>query len=392
MKCEVNKFEIIWAHLFCLFFIAQILSPYILDHTIYLEILIAIFNPYFWKWIGKIKIKYEYLIFLLSLLFFCIVGHIDTCIKLILIMFCVIYLFYLKDKKIWKLNIYIYISILIAIVQFISLFINPEITLLISSSNIANTIWGDYATPTYANYYTIFFIPRVSGLSRESGFLASLMISIIWLTHLEYKFENKGISLRKKILFFLGYILSFSKMSFVIVFIYIMDKLKKVFKYIPFWILITGIVFIITYWGLEYKDFLYDKENETFLSRFGAYLGVLDLNWWQFLFGTSEMNSISSYPIELILSYEQPLAGFGYFIIYNGFIATVIYLISLYLCLKVSTLGFLMLFLFTINVQFDTNQNFVVLTYFIVFKYYTINNSLCDLIKEKIKLKNRGKM
>ena len=45
--------EKIWAALFFLFFTAQILSPMINGKTIYMEIVIALLNPYFLYWIVK---------------------------------------------------------------------------------------------------------------------------------------------------------------------------------------------------------------------------------------------------------------------------------------------------------------------------------------------------
>lgn len=172
-----NKIEHLYSNLFFLFFTAQILSPYISGKTIYLEVIIAIFNPYFWKWIydknNIHKIDKNYILVILGLILIAILGHISTAVKILVIFLCVIHLFYLYDKNLWKLNRYLIISILLGIMQFIFTFIDPIMAALIGPTSISTFIWGDSATPTYTNFFTVFYFPRVSGLSREAGFFAS---------------------------------------------------------------------------------------------------------------------------------------------------------------------------------------------------------------------------
>ena len=54
---KISKIESILSHLFYFFFTAQIFSPYIAGRTIYLEVLIALINPYFIQWCIKKKIN-----------------------------------------------------------------------------------------------------------------------------------------------------------------------------------------------------------------------------------------------------------------------------------------------------------------------------------------------
>lgn len=267
-----------------------------------------------------------------------------------------------------KKNIYIFF----AIAQFTFLFINPEWSFNIGSNNIAKLVWGEYATASYSNYYTVFFMPRVSGLAREAGFMASLIIVYIFYKYIQK--DRKKLNVKEKILIGIGYILSFSKMSLIIIVVFIINKLKRFINYIPFlFILLFWMIFMCIFW-IYNIDYLRDIVNVTFLARFGSYLILFDTNIIQLLFGVgNNLLEINSYWVDFMSSIGDVFSGLAYFIIYNGLVGTLIYFISLYL-IGVSSTGLLILLLFTINVQLDTNQNFVVLSYFIIFKYYTNNN------------------
>lgn len=366
-----NRIEHLYSNLFFLFFTAQILSPYISGRTIYLEVIIAILNPYFWKWVYKknniyiINIKYIFVV--LGLILIAILGHIDTSMKILVIFFCVIHLFYLYDKNLWKLNRYLVISILLGIVQFSLTFIDPIMAGLIGPTSISKLIWGDLATPTYTNFFTVFYFPRVSGLSREAGFFASYIVVAIFLSYIERKKYPKKIHL----MHFLGYIISFSKMSLVILGVFFINSLKNFINYIPIGfgiILFVGSVSIIV--GLN-KDFILN--DTTFLHRFSGYISLYNLDMQDVLFGI-DFEKVGDYSSKSIMAGNlQGFAGFAGWIIENGIIIMCIFLIILYL-LGVNMSGIYILLLFTINVSPDSNQNFVVLTYFMILKYYCKNN------------------
>lgn len=366
-----NKMEHLYSNLFFLFFTAQILSPYISGKTIYLEVIIAIFNPYFWKWIydknNIHKIDKNYILVILGLILIAILGHISTAVKILVIFLCVIHLFYLYDKNLWKLNRYLIISILLGIMQFIFTFIDPIMAALIGPTSISTFIWGDSATPTYTNFFTVFYFPRVSGLSREAGFFASYIIVAIFLSYIERKKYPKKIYL----MYFLGYIISFSKMSLAILGVFFINSLKKFINYIPIGfgvILFIGSVSIIV--GLN-KDFILN--DPTFLHRFSGYISLYNLDMQDVLFGI-DFEKVGDYSSKSIMAENlQGFAGFAGWIIENGIIVICIFFIILYL-LNINMTGIYILLLFTINVSPDSNQNFVVLTYFIILKYYCKNN------------------
>lgn len=375
MSLTYSKIEKVLAYVFFCFFTIQILSPSLNGKTIYLEVIIAILNPFFYKWIYSQKIKKEYFILLYGIMNFSIWGHFETSLKLLVTIFLVVYLYYLHDKDLWKMDKYLYLSIFFAIAQFIFLFINPEWSFNIGSNNIAKFVWGEYATASYSNYYTVFFMPRVSGLAREAGFMASLIIVYIFYKYIQN--DQKKLNIKEKIFIGIGYILSFSKMSLIIIVVFIINKLKYFINYIPFlFILIFWTTFMCIFW-IYNMEYLRDAINVTFLARFGSYLILIDTNLYQLLFGVGDkLLEINSYWVDFMASLGDVFSGLAYFIIYNGLVGTLIYFISLYF-VGLSSTGLLILLLFTINVQLDTNQNFVIISYFIIFKYYCKNNAFC---------------
>ncbi len=369
MVLKHNKIENVFAHLFFLFFVAQILSPSVANRTIYIETIVAFLNPYFWQWLSRSKPCMQHMISLLLLLFIAVCGKVDTAVKLSVIFFDVLYLFYLYEKKLWKLDLYLCISILFAIFQFIFLFTNPVMAHAIGPTNISQMIWGGYGTATYTNFYTIFEdgIPHVSGLSREAGFMASFLLTVLFFHYIK---KDKLCSL-KKILFLMGYIFTFSKMSFLILCVYLLKKAENVFNFIPVWAVIAVWTFgMICFWDAN-VDFLMEPSNVTFLHRFGAYINIESMDWKGFLFGTETISHIGTVSAtSTAISGFNFFAGFGGWLISNGLLVAAAYVLLLY-CLDISSIGTVLLLLFTLNVQVDTNQNFVVFAYFLIFKYYT---------------------
>ena len=366
-----RKIEFIWANLFFVFFIAQILSPSIGDKTIYLEWCIALLNPFFWIWIVNKKMSWNFLAIIACL--GCVAAiHPITAIKLIMNFFGICYLGYLYSNNLFFINIYLCVSIVVGIMQFIFLSLgNTEALNMITPTSIAETVWGSYATPTFANFYDIGIgIPRFSGLSREAGFFAALIQTGILFNYLSSNREGKVYLNKYKVIHFIGYVISFSKISLAIFLAFFIDKIRRYINYLPSVLMIAILLITASYWGMSHTSFLLDNENVTFLDRFGAYAAFFDLNLSQFFLGV-DLNRIESFVADAEL-YSTPnlwFAGFAGWIIYNGVIVLGLWCLILYL-MGITTSGILMLIILTLNVQPDTNQNFVVLAYFIVWKYY----------------------
>ena len=375
----MRRAEKILAHTFCFFFVAQILSPMIGGRSIYIDFILVLFNPFFWLWLGRHRISINdlYVIFFLGII--AVLGNPTTSIKLIFTLIEMGYLFYLYDSKLWYVNRYIFVSVIVALVQFYGLFFAPEISLMFSPEAISTSLWGPYAMVTNPNFYALLDggLPHVSGLSREAGFMASLLLTGICV---EYLFLKEGYwkpSKISKTLYIIGYIISFTKMSLLIVPVYLIQRFRRYIDIIPIAIMLLFWLFVMTGLWSFYRDFLLEPSNLTFLHRFGAYESLCHIDLESFLFGTEKLKDIDSFiAYTMDMDYEY-FAGFGGWLITNGFLAGGTYFLLLWR-LRVTSVGLLLLLLLTINVQVDTNQNFVVLTYFIVFQYYRFEKSRRD--------------
>ena len=366
--------EKIWAALFFLFFTAQILSPMINGKTIYMEIVIALLNPSFLYWILKnFKFEKKYVFVVFSIGFFCICGHVETGIKLALILFEVVCLFYLRSKNLWYAKFFFFISFLFLVAQQVFLVVSPEIAMLIGPNNIASLVWGNYATETFTNFYAVFEfgLPRTAGLSREAGFFASFLAVMVLNEYYDKKEENKKIGFASKIMYILAYIASFSKISISLIIQIMSLNFNKIFSYIPFGFVVILYFFVFSLFSNFNTEFLLDTSNVTFLHRFGGYVSMLDLDVWDVLFGI-EISKIQDIYSMSVLEFKD-FAGFAGFIIKNGIISVFVFFIALYM-LGINSLGVFVLLFTTITTSPDTMQNFIVLQYYMLFKYKIFKN------------------
>lgn len=363
--------EKIWANLFCLFFTAQILSPMIDGKTIYLEIIVAFFNPLYINWLIKnFRLKISYIVAAFSIILFFLCGHADTGIKFLLIIFEVTCLLYMRKKQLWYFFQYFIVSFLFLVAQQLFLLIDPSVASMIGPTNIAQTVWGQYATATFTSFYAIFEfgLPRTSGLSREAGFFASYM-SLLFLEEYCYSQERGiSISLKHKIVYIVSYIFSFSKVSIVLLMQLFVIKLRGFFKYLPYG---RGVLLFFLLMGLlayENMDHWMAEENETFIHRFGGYSSLFNMDCLDFLLGVDVSKIGDVYAKYIEFSGLNLFAGSIGFIIQNGFISAVSFFVALYM-LGINSLGIVVLLLGTITTSPETMQNFIILQYFILIRY-----------------------
>lgn len=363
------NFEKLYAELFFCFFVIEILSPSVGDKTIYIVWIIAFTNVFFWNWLREKRITFRFCMLLVCLGFIAVFGHATTLIKLVINLFGMIYLNYIYECNLWKLANYLIVSILVAIAQFTLMFFNPEASIALGPKALSETIWGAYALKANTNFYDAFDlgIIRVSGLSREAGFFASLLATSIIFYYLSFrKIRHSKFFL---LLVVMGYIVSFSKMSLTVILAWIAILFRKFINKIPFGFIGMGYVLLsVLFWKWNVL-FLLEDANITFLDRFGAFVTLLDLSFSQFVFGAN-VDNIDSYIayLEKIISPNDWFAGMGGWVVYNGILAYACWLLLIYY-LGVSSTGLLVLIILTINVQPDTNQCYVVLAYFTVWKF-----------------------
>lgn len=363
---KVNTIERVFAFLFAVFFIAQILSPSINSRTIYLEIVLMMINPYFWRWLMPLKWTYSKTLVVILLISIAALGHAVTALKIFMNIFSATVLAYLWERKIWYINGVLYVSILIAFMQLSLMAVDVNLAFMLGPQNISESIWGTFATQTSTNLYDAMGIgiPRAAGLSREAGFLASLMVVVI-IHRMLLNQKSKCV----KLVYSVGYIASFSKMSLVLVPAYFVVKLKKYINKIHFvfWLFLF-LTIMLMFWHSE-KEFLNDSINITFLSRFGAYDSLWHLDAYQLLFGEENLSKIGG--ISAINEYygENLYAGLGGWIIYNGLLVFGVFVLLL-MAVGINSAGVVLLLLTTINVQPDANQNFVVYAWFLCMSYF----------------------
>ncbi len=369
-----KRIESLFSNLFYLLFSAQILSPFVAGRTLYLENVIAVLNPYFIFWVGrKIRSGDRVLPIACGLLLLGVTGAIDLMTKMAIFVVSVTYIFYSRERGQFYLFRYATISVLFAVAQFVLLFVHPAWALKIGPTNIAHSIWGSFATPSFTNFFAIFVIPRVSGLSREGGFFASFLVACIllyWLDRGSYA-RSKSLTLMLAV----GLILSVSKMSLVLLPAYLLIKYAERWNKIPY--LFVPVLFSLPFilFAEAHQQFLTSVNAGTFLQRLGGYGAIRDLTSSQLLFGTPGLRDVHSV-LAADLSYMSQgrfdyFTGLPGYIFSHGLAGTLLALVILWI-LGVTPAGLFLLLGMTLNVDIATNQNFVTLTYFIIFAYFGV--------------------
>lgn len=369
--------------LFFIFFSLPILSPSINGNTVYIFWIMPIIDIFFDKYILNLakyylkdlnnnKIKcIPILIIIILMIWLVFIGKMMAAVKILIIIYILFYLKYCSNNGYFKyLYMAVNINIIIAIIQFI-LYYTPfrSVAFFIGPTNIAHLIYGNYATLTYDNMFPIFGLVRVSGWSREAGFFASLIIT----TSIVYMYD-KQISKKtyQYILFVIAFCISFSKISFISVIFLIFYVMRKFVNKIP-----GFLICIVVYLGITFVAILannigfFDKfENTTWTHRFSGYVLQTKLNTNEIIYGVDNLNSINEnakkncYFLEYINKYDV-VAGLSNLVVHYGVItAIMIYIVSC--CLRINSLGYIFVILFTCNVTLFTSDSFVMLVYYVV--------------------------
>lgn len=379
--------------LFFIFFTCPVFSPSFFGFTCYLYYFIPFLDFKFVRFlidgcrkIGKMKKVCLALsaILLLSVLF----QHIVFAIELILLLMVLAYLVYAYKNGFFKyLYFFVNINIIIGIVQFLSYYFYPELLDFLNPTYIAHWIWGPLATGTWNNLFPdTTSLVRVSALSREAGFFASLIISTFLCYNFTEKRDKKSIKYYiQNIFFVIGFLISFSKVSLLIIPAYFVLKYRNainLFKIsqVVLLMLVAGILFSNTLKILRYYDANYSTLYETFSHRFGGYslLGQIDIK--TALMGTEKISDLhpiiqeSNYFIKYILKFDT-VCGIPSLFIQQGFIIAILFYYFLKCCgFKASDILFISII--TITVNYTTQTSFVILAYFTCF--YFILRSKCN--------------
>lgn len=354
--------------LIALFIIASPLSPYISNTTFYLWIPLVILD---YQYISTLrKISKPVLLCVFVWLSMCVLFlRFDLAVKSAILILGVSYLLKIGSHITNKVYICMLISILWCVIQFVAYQISPAYSVIIGPSSMSRFFWGDFATNTYTNQYVLFLFPRMSGLSREAGFFASLLIICFMIRIRDHK-----LSLPEKCLFFLGYAFSLSKSSISLVFFMILYPMRRLLKKIP--VIITFIALVIIFVALA--QFLnigspsYFTANDSIAHRLSASYLMLHMNIGNLLYGcNTDYNCLVDYqPVFKFLADQgmMPAVGLSGLIMDMGLLGFV-GIVFFFVILKLDSYDVAILVIFTATVSFFTLDSFIILTY-----YYIITN------------------
>ena len=381
-----NAYQKVVAFIFFFFFTAPILSPYIKGITIYLYWFIPFLDLYYIK--DLFNKGYNRIAILVIVLFSIILittKNYITLFKVLAILNTLVYMFYVKKNKlIHYLYTFMFFNIILCMIQFCLVYLDNNLAYYFGPTYISKMVWGKYATETNTNFYTIFLFPRVCGLSREAGFFASLL-GITYITFLYDKDEK--ITLFKQCIFFIGFILSLSKASFLIIAIIIILRFRKIidkihlFIGVPIYILVCCLISNI-YFLPQY----YEVGSESIIHRISGYTIMSKLPLTEMFFGVQNVKDLSVFSsysfLNQIVKYGQ-FTGVPNIIIHKGLVIFILFVILLYLN-KITFSGFLLITLMTFTTDYFTCTSFSVLAYFFVFMYSTIDGN------KRLKNNNNG--
>ena len=362
-------------NLFFLFLTAPILSPFIGGVTIYLSALIVFLDPFFIKWfLGYFRPQKVFVTGTVCCLMAAACLQVPLLLKLIMISTSVCYVLYCYLNGLFFLYKWVSINILIAIAQFVLIFINPDIAYQIGPTNISKMIWGDLATPTYTNFFALSILPRVSGLSREGGFFASLL-GVAFFTALFDGRLRKETKWKYLVLFSIGLIISISKTTSLLLIVPFILLFRRHINALGTIVASTIYLFTqVVFWQYVFDNsrFFLSVENETFIHRFIGYALTPYAKINDFITGTNIIDLLLGTvpnPGSIIFDLKGNLITefCGLPGIYLSF-GIIVYLLFLFLMkfFKISASSFLILLALTTNVSPFTSDGFVILAWFLI--------------------------
>ena len=361
--------------IFSFFFVSPILSPEVNGITLYLHLFIPIFDIHFLEYLSSlVKVQRRGLTYFLMFIAIQAV-HMDIIgiIRVICIIYPLVYLYYIYSTIGFRLLYTAFnINIFVAILQFVLCYVNPPLAYMIGPTHISRRLWGAYSTATFTNFYSIhliFDLVRTCGLSREAGFFASLLVMIFIIYIHDRKIKKTKYQF---FLFAAGYIVSFSKMSFVLFFLLVFCYLKRWLDNVPPVSAVIVLLFALGIFAQSIVDLGYITPASSYSHRFFGYAVTLDhltvkeifLGSWngvKGLYGKSVVQESASgnflylFPYDSFCGYPNLIAKYGY----PGFMVFLALLFST----GIGTAELLFLIFATFNVDLLTTTSYVVLAY-----------------------------
>jgi len=362
------------SHAFFLFFTSPILSPYLDQKTIYLFWIVPILDPLFLKYLLRSAAGISGQRWWATgalLLWFAAVAP-ESCLRWSLMLWSLAYLWYAFEQDLFYLGFWMVVNVAVAVLQALTYWgLGPAAAMQLGPNNIAATVWGPYATRTFTNFYSIvpgFDLPRFSGLSREGGFFASLLATVVLLKVSER--QRIGLPL------WLGIVLSLSKstaflaLGWIVTAIGAKDRRTPALLFLPFLL-----CFCLAYFLCLDGALMEGRISPTFTQRLYPYAALFhDLDLQNLLAGSRLSPHVLAQfkSFQLCVNVESyvnclEMPSFAALIYAAGIVGLCLYLWQL-AALGVTLWGVLLIFILTSNVSPLSNTSFVVLSYFLAMR------------------------
>lgn len=272
--------------LFYMFFTCVILNPQVNGVTLYIYLVIPFLDPEFSRFLASTARRWAGPLLIAAVSALTLPS---ASVRVVSIAICIGYLMYTMERRISYLHPWMIVNVLFAIVQFAMYYVDHDLAMQLGPTNLAELVWGGYATSTYTNFFEVFYFARVSGFSREAGFFSSLLVASFLLYLLSDSPNKKVIAI-----YLIGLFISFSKSSmslFLFAALYPMrDKLRAVH---PLTVLIA--YFVVTAAISVYlasNDFF---DSETFGHRLAGYAFLFDARLEDIVHGITAKDIILHY-------------------------------------------------------------------------------------------------
>ena len=351
--------------IFYMFFTCVIFNPRVNGFTIYFYLFVPFLDLSFLRflsatarsWSGPLLIAVA-----VSLL-----GSPSAAMRVVSIAICIGYLMYTMGRRICYLHQWMAINVVFAVLQFVLYYVDRGLAEQLGPTMLARTIWGEYATRTYSNFYEIFYFARASGFSREAGFFSSLLVASL-IAHLLTEKVNKKIVA----MYCVGLFLCFSKSSLILFIFLALFPLRQKLRIIHPLVVLVAFIGVVGLVGIYLGSHTF-YGSTTFAHRFNGYPFMLDAKLEDILGGVTAEDVTSHYmymPSFRLLEYELssgvPFAGLPASVAEMGLFSALL-LFGVVAFTASDGFVMLLLLLITSTVSMTTVTSFVGIAYMILY-------------------------
>ncbi|WP_175943870.1 CpsD/CapB family tyrosine-protein kinase [Caballeronia sp. BCC1704] len=273
--------------LFYMFFTCVIFNPQVNGATIYFYLFIPFLDPKFVRFLTATVRHWS--VPLVLAVAVSLLGSPSVAARVVSIAICIGYLMYTMGRRISYLHHWMGINIVFAMLQFVLYYVDKGLAWQLGPTQLAQTIWGPYATRTYTNFFEIFYFARVSGFSREAGFFSSLLVASLIAYLLTEKVNKKVVAL-----YCVGLFISFSKSSMVLFIFLALYPMRHKLRLIHPLVVLTafiGVVGLISVYLGNHAFF----GSTTFAHRLGGYPFMVEARLEDLLAGVNAEDVRSHY-------------------------------------------------------------------------------------------------